>query len=230
MGPDICRVAPRINWQIKFADVEFGNSYISMVHRYSWEFKAVNSSSGLWLLKFDGADYDLLDTERQVRESIIRQTYQIKDEFMIPSELLYEAGLRYLNRKIWVDKWDRGFMSFEDYTLTYIVPADEVNGFRRPPNRRLQMERSIALPSLPADKKFIIKPTASVQLPPRQKKQPPVVKPNPNTDRPVFQKGEFLVEASMYWRDTAPEGRAWERYYDPEDKLSDNECFYLLDL
>ena len=159
-------------------------------------------------------------SEEELKCYIIRYTYDFPDYLLIPSELLYDAGLIYVTN-CWVDAWNR--------------PGSTKVEHRNPLPPK-PVKRNIYLPSRPESAREAYKESrnrrkgepvqddhrTSLRLVPRY--------PKPKPYEPLrLHKGDDM---ELSWQE---EQEVWIADYvgagvDEYDTLDDDECYYVLEI
>jgi len=101
----------RIKWRENHCFVEFSDNVTLL---FNWDSKSLEYDDALkelvplehpeWHLHIAGEETQEFKSEEALKCHIIRTTYDIQHLVLIPSELLYDAGLVYVTNR-WVDTW-----------------------------------------------------------------------------------------------------------------------------
>lgn len=92
-----------------------------------------------WVLQWDTMIADTFTTKAGLMLYLIRMVYSVEAGRLIPSEILYDAGLQYTER--WVDSWAE-----LDHGDLHIVEIQNLKDLEVPKNRKLQLEPYIHIP------------------------------------------------------------------------------------
>lgn len=102
----------------------------SIEHVGDGEFRDVSN----WLLSWDGMLADTFTSREGLLLFLIRVGYHIEEGRMIPSEILFDAGLRYFGEG-WIDSW-----SELDHGDRSIVVIDDPSEIEAPKERKIRLE------------------------------------------------------------------------------------------
>lgn len=92
-----------------------------------------------WILQWEGMIAETFASKVGLMLYLIRMAYSVEAGYLIPSEILYDAGLQYPDG--WIDTWTE--LDLGDKLIAEIKnPAD----LEPPANRRIQMEPYIHVP------------------------------------------------------------------------------------
>ena len=228
----------RIKWQLRRCNAEvFADTHSSFAWYekcYTTDFECgefVELEYPEWQLYADGIPDETFRSEAGLMCHIIRLTYDLESHILIPSELLYDAGLVYVTNR-WVDTWN---------TAGYIKVERREAMPRRPQDRR------ICLPLYPVAEKpaALSKPETlsqrhlrvldevetrekasqthwtSPRLVPRHPRRKPyeIERLNRGDDLEL----DWREEVEVWWGDQCGSG------LDEFDTLDDDECYYVLE-
>ncbi len=167
----------------------------------------------VWELYFDGEAEERFSSLGELKCHIIRFVYDIRDEELIPSEVLYDAGLLYVTNE-WVDGWSK-LGSLEVESRSPMPGKPEV--------------RSIQFPDL-GGPKFEMLPLRRIEDSHRTgvihlvsggcKKEPPY-KPHRLNKGDDFD-FDYIEECDIWVADQTGAG------LDHYDVFDDDECYYVL--
>ncbi len=223
----------RIKWRQSQCTAEFTDNAICL---FSWHCRSMEYNDALkelvplkeleWELYADGVrtyagrDSDHFKSEEELKCYIIRDVYDFLDYMLIPSELLYDAGLVYANNQ-WIDDW-----------ISY--GSNRVEHRNHLPDK--PSKRNINLPTSPESAREAYKKhrerrkgepvqddhRTSLRLVPRY--------PKPKPYEPLrLHKGDDM---GLSWQE---EQEVWIADYvgagvDEYDTLDDDECYYVLEI
>lgn len=92
-----------------------------------------------WILRWEEEEVERFTSKVGLMEFLIRMAYPLEAGHLIPSEILYDAGLQYTDG--WIDAWSE--LDNGEKTIIEIEnPAD----LEPPKNRKIQMEPYIHIP------------------------------------------------------------------------------------
>lgn len=223
----------RIKWRQNQCTAEFTGSAWSL---FAWNCRSMKYDDALkeliplkeprWELYVDGIELHpngIADgsfrSEEELKSYIIRNVYDLSDYYLIPSEMLYDAGLVYVTN-CWVDGWN----------LPGSIRVEHRNSLPDKPK-----QRNINLPTSPEDARATYRKSRG-----RRKGEPvhddhrniPSLVPKFLQQKPQelrrLHKGDDL---SLSYQE---ECEIWIADYvgagtDEYDTLDDNECYYVLE-
>jgi hypothetical protein len=127
-------VRRRISWQPRCAEVDLGSRGSPDLHRFRWVVRQHPGEEPQWTLEWDGLQVDLFPNEPVLRQYLIRFAYGIENKYLIPSEILADAGLHYTTGD-WVDSW----VCTDENCEIALVPENV--SLAAPPNRNIRLPR-----------------------------------------------------------------------------------------
>ncbi len=222
----------RIKWRQNQCTAEFTNSAYCL---FAWNCKSMEYNNALkelvvlkepkWELYADGVQVHAnvgdphFRSEEELKRYIIRNVYDLSDYYLIPSEMLYDAGLVYVTN-CWVDGWN----------LPGSIRVEHRNPLPSKPK-----QRNINLPTSPEDARDAYKKSrerrkgepihedhrTSLRLVPRHPQRKPY-------EPQRLHKGDdmglsYQEECEIWIADYIGAGT------DEFDTLNDDECYYVLE-
>jgi hypothetical protein len=140
----------KIYWHVLglSATVDFGTRKAPDKQETKWHrslFLETNKEGGYmdgenWVLQWGGMDVTTFTTRIGLMQYLIRTAYYVEAGQLIPSELLFDAGLRYAGA-VWVDSWSE--LDDGEKTVVEIKNPAELEA---PKNRNIQLEPYIHVP------------------------------------------------------------------------------------
>lgn len=226
----------RIKWQLRrcnaeiFADTHCSFAWFEKCYDYhDGDREFTELSTPEWQLYADGTPDKIFRDESALKRYIIRLTYDLDSHILIPSELLYDAGLVYVTNR-WVDTWN---------TAGYIKAERREAMPRKPEGRRiclplypveeidkgtetLSQRHLRTLDEVEASEKASRTHWTSPRLVPRHPRRKPY-----EIERLL--RGDDLEldwreEVEVWWADQCGSG------LDEFDLLDDDECYYVLEI
>lgn len=189
--------------------VDFGSAEAPDIHTMRWRTipKTTPASSTKYVLVWDNVLTVQFGSLPSLKDYIVRLAYGIRDQYLVPSELLYDAGITYQDVKLWVDSWTEILTTENKYKL-----YDGIIGVDRPVTGNIRLSSlSKKIESKIAATKAYQAKRDRFQIPPHKPGEP------------------HLIPIDKDWEDFAWEARVMGPLCKiPPQQPSDNECTYVI--